>query len=532
MNEKGPIAADWQAADGERTTSLNRDRVCASLTVPSILPREGQTDSEWLTENYQSMGSMGVTNMTGRLLTALFDPIGPWFVLRAKASIRNDPNATSEEVERADRLLFAESVIAHSILESPPSSNIRGYSANGLFRSQKRISIQQLLVTGDTLEMLTDDYRLKVFRRTQYVTERDSCGDAMLHIIKEKMDALRLTEEQRAVAGISTAEIKEKRLKDRQVDLYTRVEWNPLVNKWVITQECNGRSFTPSEERYTPYFSTAYDLVPGENYGRSYVESIKGDLFTLDSFEESRINLIGLMSKGLIGIDEGSNVRDEDVAKAPGSPVRCRVMGGKVQDIGMIAFDNMREVAMLTEAIRDKRADIGRAMLLGGDSVRNSERTTAYEVQRVTIQQLEGSLGGLFAPISGQQQRPCADRVIYQCRRDKYLKPLPESMVDVELTTGIAALSRAAKAQELLELAQVVSAFGPQAQAKINQDVLVDLIARYRNINEPGLIKSNEQVQQEMQQALALQMQQSAGEQAIATAGSIAEQQATQGNQQ
>ncbi|WP_434127675.1 hypothetical protein, partial [Enterococcus faecium] len=70
------------------------------------------------------------------------------------------------------------------------------------FRTMKRHAISQLLCTGDVLEMLDDDNRLRVFRLDQYVTLRDSCGDIIYHITKERIDCAAIDDERLAKAQL------------------------------------------------------------------------------------------------------------------------------------------------------------------------------------------------------------------------------------------------------------------------------------------------------------------------------------------
>ncbi len=167
-------------------------------------------------------------------------------------------------------------------------------------------------------------------------------------------------------------------------------------------------------------------------------------------------------------------------------------------------------------------SQLSKAGLLGSESVRDSERTTKFEIQSVLIKELEGALGGLYTPIADYQQVPLVHRLEYQIVRDKIARPLPPEAVQLEVLTGIAALSKGAQISSLLNIVQAAQALGPEAMAKIDARVLLDVLARNQNVYEPGIIKTNAQVdaekQQQMQQALAA----AAAQQGIQSAGAIA----------
>lgn len=59
--------------------------------------------------------------------------------------------------------------------------------------------------------------------------------------------------------------------------------------------------------------------------------------------------------------------------------------------------------------------------------------------------------------------------------------------------------------------------------ARINEGVLIRLLERAHNFYEPGLIKSDEQVAKERQDAIRAQTQLAVGEQAAKTGGALIE---------
>ena len=137
-------------------------------------------------------------------------------------------------------------------------------------------------------------------------------------------------------------------------------------------------------------------------------------------------------------------------------------------------------------------------------------------------------MSGAFAPIADSQQVPLVERVMWQMQRDGLLPALPKDAVEVEALTGIAALSREGDQAKLLNVLGVISQMGPEAFSRINQGVLLDLLMRQSGIYEPGLVKSEEQLQQERQEAMQQQAQMQATEKAIDGVGNVAQAQAMQ----
>ena len=163
-----------------------------------------------------------------------------------------------------------------------------------------------------------------------------------------------------------------------------------------------------------------------------------------------------------------------------------------------------------------------------GDSTPTGERVTAFQVSRV-VQELEGALGGLYSPIADMQQVPMVERLMYQMRKDKLLPALPEDAVEIEAVTGLPALSREQDQYKLAQTLQVLGQFGPEVMGRINMGELVELFFRQSNIYHPGLVKSDEQLSAEAEAAQQQQQQMMAQQEAIRTAGAVAEDTMSQG---
>jgi len=525
MKKNATIAAQFANDDAERSLILERARLCAALTKAHLLPPQSQDKNAKLPEKYQSVGARGVSNLEGRMLLSLFPAEIPWFDLRPDESLLYAPDADDEMIQLFEEFLYLRRLTAQSVLESSNVDQRRRHKRAG-FRAIKRQVIGQVVATGDALEQLTDDYRLKLFRRDCYVTRRDSAGDVLYHIVKESLDPLTLSDERIATAGLKLSDIQEKSVAERMVDIHTRISWQPRDKTWVIEQEVNDHIVSTSEETVSPYFSTPFSLSPGEHYGRGFVEENLGDLRTLNELEVRRLDLLALASKALWAVDESSLVRDEDLEKESGSVIRARVRGGRVDDVAILHADAMREYGMINDAINTKTRDLGKAFLLETETQPRGERVTATQIMRIA-QELDGTLGGVYAPIADDQQIPMVQRLMHMLERDNLIAPLPNDAVRVVALTGLAALSQQAAAGRTMSLVQVLAQLGPEAMSRIDMGVLTDILARDLGIFEPGLIKSAERLAEEQQQAMAAQSQMAAQQRAVDVVGNVAESQLT-----
>ena len=72
-----------------------------------------------------------------------------------------------------------------------------------------------------------------------------------------------------------------------------------------------------------------------------------------------------------------------------------------------------------------------------------------------------------------------------------------------------------------MQLMQMMAQMGPEVMARIDNGVLLDMLMRQSGVYEPGLIKSEEQVQEEMQQMQQQQIEQAAAQKAIDVQGDV-----------
>ena len=524
------LKARFDNDDQLRRDSLTRARDCAALAKPWILPRESRQPDKSLPENYQSVGSRGATTVEGKMLMALYPPGVPWHQSVLPPKLLHDPLVPDEQKQQMLQVLLLRDLTITATLEQTQLRTSGKQRRRTGFRSAKRMALSQLLITGDVLERIDEHFRMITFRRDQYVTKRDSAKDVLYHITREQIDPLTLTPKQWAASNLA-AELREKPVAERMQDLFTLVEWQPIGQNWVIRQEVNENDINESTEQVSPYFTTAYELVAGDNYGKGLIDQNFGDLRSYDEIRLKSLDFAALASKQTPVTDYASQVRPTDLTKPSGEPITARVRDGRVQDVAWLSPERLADFGVVHQTGEVIRKDLGAAMLIESDTTPTGERVTAFQVQRVALE-LDAASGGVYAAISDEQQLPLLDRVIWQMESQKLLLPLKDEngkeLFEVKILTGIEALSREVDAAKLVGMLQVIGSLGPEAVAKINIPSVVDALARYNAFFAPGVIKSNEQLAQEQQAALAAQVQQQAAQKAVDVVGNVAEQQATQ----
>ena len=74
----------------KREQYLDRARECSELTIPSLIPDEGFTNSSDLYNPFQSVGARGVNNLASKLLLLLLPPNAPFFRLQVSGDAKKE----------------------------------------------------------------------------------------------------------------------------------------------------------------------------------------------------------------------------------------------------------------------------------------------------------------------------------------------------------------------------------------------------------------------------------------------------------
>jgi hypothetical protein len=517
------IADRWNNEHNARSAVLERARWCAAHSKPWFLPPIGQTDTDSLEQSYTSIAQMGVTNLSGKMGAILYPAGEPFFTLDLAPKLRY--SYPDEQYQRIRNLLFIEELKAMALLESAHIKR-SGLGISRSFRAQKRVSIDQCIITGDTLEQLTSDFRIRVFRRDQYVTKRDSSGTVLRFITWEKVSPLTLTPEQIEKTGVKIDENAE------DVDLYTLIEYQPVVRKWVVTQEINGKEIGNVQHDQSRYYATAYELPPGENYGRGLIELNQADLAAFDALTGRTLDFAAAASKINPVLDSQTQMNPKDLTKPSGEAILDgRVVNGIVQDVGYLKVDKMPDFQIVNVVMERLAKSLGQAMLLEGDSAPQGEAGRHSFGWKVMLEQLQGLTGGVFSAIGEENQIPLVSALLDEMKVQRLIHPDLQRVTQISTTTGLEAIGRRQKLATVLETMDIVAKvaqFNPEILQRIDQNILLDMIVRMQSLDAPGLVKSREMVEKERRAAEQAIARQQATQQLIQSAGNIAEQGAQQ----
>jgi len=197
----------------------------------------------------------------------------------------------------------------------------------------------------------------------------------------------------------------------------------------------------------------------------------------------------------------------KDLAQAPNGAF----IEGQEGDAVALQVGKQADLSVTYSAIQGIRDRLGFAFMLNTAVQRSGERVTAEEI-RYMAQELQDLLSGAYTVISREFQVPFIERVMKRMRDQKRLPQLPKDVVSIQVVGGVEALGRGHDRNRLLQWAQTVAAVaGPQALMQYGDArEFMERLAHADGLQPEGLVKSEQQIQQEMQQAAQMQLAQKA----------------------
>lgn len=495
--------------EGSRFSYLERARDCSRLTLPHLVPDEGNQSAHKFATPYQSVGARGVNNLASALLLSLLPPNAPFFrfIIDPKAAKSLDAMSSRARSEAEQSL---------SEMERLVMKEIEGQSIRvALFEALK-----QLIVGGNVLLYFPDDGPMRVIRLDRYVVKRDPMGNPRKIVIKETVAPAVLPPEAAAIAKTCMCN------HDDTVDLYTCCHFKD--GKVEVYQEIGGVMLPDSLSTYpverSPFLPLRMHRVDGEDYGRGYVEQYYGDLVSLESLSKSIVEAAAASAKVLFMVNPVGTTRPKKLAQSPNGSI----IEGNAGDVTVLQVNKAADLTVALQTMGQINERLSYAFLLTEASIRNAERVTAEEIRLVT-QSIERQLGGIYSLLSQEFQLPLVNRIIDRLTKSKRMPKINKDFVTPTIVTGIDALGRGNDLNRLdIYLQGIAQILGPGGlQQYIDFREYMNRRAASLGIDTAGLVKSEEQIAMEQQMAQQQQMLAMAGPQAAQTIGKIVEKQQT-----
>ena len=486
MDDKyGSCFARYEALKRKRDPFVRRARDCAELTIPALMPPEGHSEFTLLPEPYQGLGARCVVSLAARLMVAMYPPGKPSFRLDVPAEARIESGELSLDKDIEQGLVLSEALVQSEIERKE-------------WRPLTNLALQYLIVTGNCLEMMLPDNTIRVFRIDQYCVNRDMQGNVLELITEEFIAPESLPEK---IKGMVTSEDYSG---DRvQVLTHTKLQDDGTYYSY---QEVN-RQKVPDTDGYfdvLPYNPLVWTNVIGESYGRGKIEEHLPDFRSVDSLSKSMIDGSVMASRNVTMIRPnaagGLNLRRR-LARADNGDI----IVGNPEDVAMLQFQNQAGLQLVVNQMERLNRDIGQAFLLGAAGVRDSERTTAYEIRKQQ-EELEATLGGVYSQLNQTMQRKRLERLVTQMKANGQLPNWPDGLIEPTILTGLEALGREADVNRVQMALQFIQGMPPEVLGYIKFDELLG--KAFYGLNLPDAVRSEAEMQEMQQQQM---MQQAAG---------------------
>lgn len=485
MNQEKTIKARWETLDAKRDTKLNKARACSALTVPTLLPYQSLTGEDNLFQTYSSVQSRGVTSLASKILSVLI-PLNdtPFFSF----GLKNGREPSPEINEYLNRLSF-------QVYRKLISNNLREVSY---------LAMQHLIVTGDVLIVMENDYSFRVIRLDQFVVRRDVNGDVKEFIYlefispsnNEPANAYDFLSGEETQAGFKT--------------VYIRVHEDD--NKtWKVDKELDGVIIDSGSYDVLPYVILRWASIAGEDYGRSHVEDIYSDIRTLESYSRAMIQGMAAGSTFFMGVDPSGITEIDDLSGA----VNGQWVGARKQDVFVISPSETinPQLQACSAAVDGMRKEVGQGFLLQTAAMPTGDRVTATAIRAVG-NELETILGGTFSAIARDFMVPIIQRTIYLMLSNQEIDPRmsdqfdeEDGILNIEILTGLQSLSRESDITKLLQMGEMVRNLPPEAASSFKWEAYARALITAMGFDANNWVRSAEEIKQEKMEMAKAQQQ-------------------------
>jgi len=498
-NQQGQTAAGRYAQLQSARSTFDREaKESSKLTIPSLIPESTTGTRAKIKTPFQAVGARGVNSLASKLLFALLPPSTAFFKLSIDSLelLKQGQEGLETEIDKGLR------TIETALMNEIEISNDRV----AMFEALKH-----LIVGGNVLLYLTDE-GLKVYPLSKFVCKRDAVGNVLEIITQESVSPNALSPQ--FLEQIKKKENYDEKTMDSDLDIYTYVR--RVNDDFMWYQECKGEKIPGTDGRskvdVSPWITLRFVRIDGEDYGRGYVEEYRGDLISLEALMQAVIEGAAASAKILFLVNPNGVTRAATLAKAPNGAIR----EGSANDISVMQVGKAADFSVSQAVMQTITGRLEYAFLMARSVQRDAERVTAAEVTMMA-NELENSLGGIYSILTQEFQLPYLKRRMHMLVRSGKAPKLPEKLVKPKIVTGVQGLGRGNDRNKLIEFIGTVSqALGPDIMRQyMNVDEAIKRLANSIGIDTANLVKTQEEIQVEMQAMQQQQLIQSLGPAAL-----------------
>ena len=478
-----------------RDKHLTRAEEASSLTIPQLYTGkyDKENDGDTYSNPYQSLGARGVNNLANKIILTLFPPATAFFKMGIDPITLKSMGKGLGEIEQALQ------VLEKSIVGEMEISQLRASLVDML---------KLCIVGGSALIHIPKKDNPKVISMSSFGIKRSRSKRILEIVIKECIYYSELDKETKIQLSKSLELTDDHRIDKKPLDVYTVVK-RQGDGKYKEHQDILGVQIDGTEGSYKPD-DLPYIFVPfvdrGEDYGRSYVEDFIGDLTSYEGLRQSVLEAAAESARIIYLVKPNATLNVKKLQDAKSGDVLL----GNVDDVGTLQADKRMDLQVAQSEMQILRLDLSTMFLLDSSVRRNAERVTAEEIRRVS-QELEVSLGGIYSTLANVLQAPLVSLYLGRLKEKGTINAAFKDSIDLEVTTGSAALGRGTEFSSISTFIQTMQAtLGQEFGTYMKMPEMIARVANSLDISTSELIKSQEELQAEQQAAQEAAQQQAA----------------------
>ena len=365
-------------------------------------------------------------------------------------------------------------------------------------------ALKQLIVSGNVLIHMPPKSGMKVFRLDRYVVQRDTMGNLLKIIVKESIAYDALPKE--VLEALMENPEYQVDTNKKECDIYTCVR--RVGKKYEVHQEVHDIVIPSTMGSYTedklPWMALRFIAVDGNDYGRSFVEELYGDLKSLEALTGAIVEGSAASAKLLFMVRPNGTTKARSIADAPNGAI----ISGAAEDVTTLQAQKFNDFRVAQETMQTITERLAYSFLLNSSVQRQAERVTAEEV-RYMAQELETALGGIYSVLSQEFQVPLVNLLLSKMQKEGKMPKFPKDTLKPQIVTGLEALGRGQDLNKLNQFLSMLQPLGAEVIAsELNIGDYLDRLGASLGIDTQGLVKSEEQKMQEQQQQQEMMMQQ------------------------
>lgn len=481
--------AVYDRLKSDRAAYETRAENCATVTIPSLFPKESDNASTNYTTPYQAVGARGVNNLAAKVHLALF-PLEPWMKLKVSEWQAKQLVADPEELAMVEQGLGMVERIVMSYME-----------ANS-YRTTLHELIRQLVIAGAGClylpppENSTQGSPMKLYTLHNHVVQRDSFGNVLQIVTLDKVAFAALPEDVRT-------KLDGEHKPDEEIEVFTHVYLDDESGDYLSYQEIDANEVEGTDGSYPrnacPWIAVRWTKRDGEHYGRSHVEEYLGDLNSLENLHEAMIKFSMIASKVIALVNPNGVTQVRRLTKA----TTGAFVPGKKSDIEFLQLEKTADFSVAKSVADAIEARLSYVFMLNSAVQRSGERVTAEEI-RYVARELEDTLGGVYSILSQELQLPIVRVLLNQLQATQQIPDLPQEAVEPTVSTGAEALGRGQDLDKLTQFLQALTLVAPlEKDRDLNVTTIKLRLANAMGLDTSGLLLTQEEKAQKQAEAMA-----------------------------